>query len=65
MTPQIQEHAECYGRVKKRNILLNNFLGGIAWGVGTVIGATVVVGVTGYILNRLGIWSVFGSLFGQ
>lgn len=65
MTPQIQDHQEAFGRLKKRTIMINNFLGGIAWGIGTVIGASVVVGSAGYLLNRLGILSIFGALFGQ
>lgn len=36
----------------KKTILLNNFLGGIAWGVGTVIGATIIVGLIGMFLSR-------------
>lgn len=50
--------------MKKKDIMVGNFLGGMAWGIGTVIGATVVVGTVGYILNRLGIVSIFGALFG-
>lgn len=65
MTPQIQDHQEVFGRIKKRTIMLNNFLGGIAWGIGTVIGASVIVGAMGYILNKLGILSIVGSLFGN
>ncbi len=45
--------------------MLNNFLGGMAWGIGTVIGASVVVGAAGYILNKLGILSAVGVLFGN
>lgn len=65
MTPEIQDHQEAFGRVKKRNIILNNFLGGMAWGIGTIIGASVIVGAAGYILNKLGILSTFSALFGN
>ncbi|MDD2823240.1 MAG: DUF5665 domain-containing protein [Candidatus Daviesbacteria bacterium] len=65
MTPQIKEHEEAYGRLKKRTIMVNNFLGGISWGVGTVIGASVVVGALGYILNALGIVDAFRTIFGR
>ena len=49
----------------KKQIMLNNFLGGLAWGIGTVIGATVIAGSVVYILNRMGIFNAFGSLFGN
>lgn len=39
----------------KKNILLNNFLGGLAWGLGTVVGAGVIVAVVGAILNLVGV----------
>ena len=32
-------------------MLLNNFLGGIVWGVGSVLGATVVVAAIGYLIT--------------
>lgn len=36
-------------------IVMNNFLGGIAWGFGTVIGATIVVGALIWALSHFGI----------
>lgn len=50
---------------KKKDILINHFLGGVAWGVGTVIGATVIVGFVGYILNKMGVFVTISSLFGN
>lgn len=65
MTPQIEEHEVAFGKARKKDIMLNNFLGGIAWGIGTVIGASVIVGTIGYILNKLGVLSAVSSLFGN
>lgn len=31
--------------MSKRRIILVNFLGGLSWGLGTVIGATVIVAI--------------------
>lgn len=31
-------------------IFWNNLIGGIAWGLGSVIGATIVVGILGFLL---------------
>lgn len=42
-------------------IVLNNFLGGVAWGVGTVVGASVVVGTIIWILNQIGLFHLIGS----
>lgn len=35
-------------------VILNNFLGGLAWGFGTVLGATLVVALVVIALTRLG-----------
>ena len=50
---------------KKRDIIFRNFLGGIAWGLGSVIGATVVVAIIGGILTWLGVISLFAPYFPQ
>lgn len=36
----------------KRDIFFNNFLAGIAWGLGSVLGATVIVGLLGILVVR-------------
>lgn len=49
--------------VKKRDVLLVNFLGGIAWGLGSVIGATIIVAIIVYILNLLGLFDFVKDYF--
>ncbi len=43
------------GRVHQsiRKMMLNNFLGGLAWGLGTVLGATLVVGSLLWFFSKL------------
>lgn len=55
VTQQIENHLSANMNIKKRDILIGNFLGGLAWGVGTVIGASVVVAIIGAVLNHLGL----------
>jgi hypothetical protein len=45
----------------KHHLMLVNFLGGIAWGFGTVIGATIVVALVLYLLQALGGLPIIGS----
>lgn len=42
-------------------IILNNFLGGVAWGTGTVIGASIVVGTIIWALNQIGLFQLVGG----
>jgi hypothetical protein len=48
--------------LKKRQIIMYNFLGGLSWGIGTVIGATVVVAIIGAILHSLGLFDFFKGI---
>lgn len=65
MTPQIEEHLSAKMVFTKKQIMLNNFLGGFSWGIGSVIGAIIVVVVLGYILKALGIFTDIGAFFSQ
>lgn len=65
MTPQIKQHLSANMNLKKRQIILYNFLGGLSWGFGTVVGASVVVAIIGAILGSLGIISFLTPYFPQ
>lgn len=65
VTPQIERHLTANMNMRKRDILVGNFLGGLSWGIGSVIGASVVVGIIGYVLKALGIFTGIGNFFGQ
>ena len=49
--------------VKKKDILFANFIGGMAWGLGSVIGATIFVAVLVWILNLLGLFDFVKDYF--
>ena len=51
MTPEIRDHLTANGHLTKRRIIVNNFLGGLAWGLGSVIGATIIVALLFWILS--------------
>jgi hypothetical protein len=44
-------------------VILNNFLGGLAWGVGTVLGATVIIALIILLLSKLSAIPVVGNFF--
>lgn len=51
--------------VRKREVLIANFLGGIAWGLGSVIGATIFVALLVWVLNLLGLFDFVKDYFPQ
>jgi len=46
-------------------MLLNNFLGGIAWSLGTFFGAAVVVGIIVFLLSKIDLVPIIGSWIAQ
>jgi len=51
--------------ISKKDIIVGNFLGGLAWGFGSVIGATIVVAIISAALSTLGVFNAIGSFFQQ
>lgn len=60
-TPQVERHLTASSRMKLKDVMIANLLGGISWGVGTVIGASLVVAILGYILRLLGVFEALGQ----
>lgn len=65
MTKEIEKHLTANSWVKKRQVMLANFLGGLAWGFGTVVGATLVVALLLGLLKILGFVPFLGDLVSQ
>lgn len=40
--------------LSRKNIIINNFLGGIAWAVGTTVGLTIIVALLGFSVRQIG-----------
>jgi len=65
ITKEIETHLSANTNMKRKDIVIGNFLGGLAWGIGSVIGAGVVVGIFAYILKALGVFSNLSNFFPQ
>lgn len=64
-TKHIKNRLEASGSMSKKDIMLGNFLGGLAWGLGTVVGASVVVAILGWILQALGVFDPIIQFFNR
>lgn len=51
--------------VRKRDIIARNFIGGISWGVGSVLGATILVAITLGVLRVAGFIPFIGDFVTQ
>ncbi|MEX0616762.1 MAG: DUF5665 domain-containing protein [Candidatus Woykebacteria bacterium] len=46
-------------------IMINNFLGGLAWGFGTVLGATIIAALVLFVLSKLNTVPIIGGLINK
>lgn len=53
------------GLLDNKTIIVKNFLGGIAWGVGSLVGATVVVTLIVAILKSINFVPLIGNFVTQ
>lgn len=59
--------AQKYNHVhnSKKQILFNNFLGGIAWGIGATIGLSIVLALLSSLGNVIGVVPIVGDFVSQ
>lgn len=46
----------------KKQIIINNFLGGIAWGVGATIGLAIFLVIIGFAISKINLVPVIGNI---
>ncbi len=59
---------EKYEQVSQRNrkqIFLNNFIGGIAWGLGATIGASILLAILGIVAGKINTVPLIGSFVSE
>lgn len=50
---------------RRKTIFINNFIGGIAWALGSTIGLTVIVALISFILRKVDLIPLIGSYIAQ
>jgi flagellar motor component MotA len=55
----MERHEEIHK--KKREIFLNNFIGGIAWALGATVGLAIIITILGIILKNINLIPFFGN----
>ncbi len=58
---------EKYEAVKRhfKDIIFNNFLGGIAWGLGATVGVSIVIAILGIVLKSINLVPFVGEFVSQ
>lgn len=55
----MEKHEEIHK--SKKQIFFNNFLGGIAWGIGATIGVSIFFAVLAFILSKINLIPIIGN----
>lgn len=50
---------------KLKQMIVNNFIGGIAWGVGVSIGLSLIIPIMGIIFSKINLIPVVGDFVSQ
>jgi hypothetical protein len=51
-------------KCSKKQIFINNFLGGLSWALGVTVGLAVIISVLGLILRHVNLIPFFGNFIG-
>ena len=54
ITKEIEEHLSAHMSMTKKDIMIANFIGGLSWGAGTILGAILIGALLFYILKPIG-----------
>lgn len=58
-----EKHEHVHKSLKR--IFVNNFIGGIAWGLGATVGVAVLLAILGFIFSKVNLVPVIGTFVGQ
>lgn len=47
--------------MNRKHIIINNFIGGISWGLGATIGLAIVLAVLGFVVSKINLVPVIGN----
>lgn len=61
----MQPHEKVSRPVSKRQMILNNFLGGIFWGIGSALGAILLLALLGFIVSKLDFVPIIGDFMAE
>ncbi|MDP3955246.1 MAG: DUF5665 domain-containing protein [bacterium] len=49
----------------RKQIIVDNFIGGISWSLGSLIGAFIIIALAGYVLSKIDLIPLIGSFISQ
>ncbi len=61
----MQPHEKVTRPVSKKQMILNNFIGGLFWGLGTAFGAILFIAVLGFIVSKSDFIPIIGSFIAE
>jgi hypothetical protein len=59
----MEKHEQVYK--SRHQMMIDNFLGGISWSLGVVIGGAFVLAVLGFLISKVNVVPIVGDFVGQ
>lgn len=59
----MEPHEKVYR--SKKEIFIDNFIGGIAWAAGSMVGLAIMFAIVGYLLSRIDLVPILGDFLGN
>lgn len=50
--------------LSRKQIMVNNFLGGLTWAIGSIVGLAIIAAILGFILNAVNFNLILGDWLG-
>lgn len=47
--------------MNRKHIIVNNFIGGISWGLGATIGLAIILAILGFVVSKIDLVPVIGN----
>lgn len=57
----MQAYEKASHPLSRKKIILNNFIGGIFWGLGSALGAILLIALLGFIVSKSDVFPVLGD----
>lgn len=61
----MQQYEKVSHPLSKKKIIVNNFMGGIFWGIGSALGAVLLLTVLGFIIAKLDVVPFVGDFIAE
>lgn len=61
----MQPYEKAEKRLTKKQLIWNNFVGGLFWGIGSALGAILLITILGFAISKLNVVPIIGNFVAE